>query len=156
MLRQARTIYSVGRTAFKPHPTFSYPCPRRFYCTNKQVSVPFARETLKEGWVDPPKNDNAVNDKPYKRKETKKKEDIDEKKEDIDEKKGDTDKKEPIIPPTGEWTQHETEFFRLHYFQVTDWRAYFCEDVAPMPERVKDIATLQLDAAAVIERTCES
>lgn len=55
------------------------------------------------------------------------------------------------LPATGEWTKDELEFFNLHYYQVSDWRQYFCDSTSEMPETAKDLAELDLNIEEIIQ-----
>lgn len=57
------------------------------------------------------------------------------------------------IPPTSEWTLKELEFFRLHYYQVTDQpilNTIFCDN-APLTPEAEDIINMPLLYPAIVE-----
>jgi hypothetical protein len=100
-------------------------CSRRFYTSSAQTppSLSTLFPNLQEQWV-PPKT------QPTKR-----------------------DLIKNSIPSTRYWTQKELEFFRLHYFQVTDpahLNTVFCEQV-PLTAEASDISQLKLTTAEIIE-----
>lgn len=57
------------------------------------------------------------------------------------------------IPSTSKWTFNEFQFFKLHYYQVTDpslLNACFCDN-ADLTTRAKDLLSMDLDTADIIE-----
>lgn len=54
-------------------------------------------------------------------------------------------------PPTGEWTLDTLKFFKLHYYQVSDWAQYICDTTSEMPQTAKDLADLDLNIEEIIQ-----
>lgn len=55
------------------------------------------------------------------------------------------------LSPTSEWTVEELHYFNLHYYQVSDWKKYFCESNTEMPKKALDLAKLDLNMEEIIQ-----